>query len=112
MSVEKSAEEEEEGTVLVSRPEDIHDIIKEKGVRGGVRGGGGGGGGGGSLTLSVHTTHLYIRQYCGYTAALPPIQGAPLRLEIKTAVAKEQAEESEGRSSGRRTGSWSHRGSE
>ena len=41
MSVEKSAEEEEEGTVLVSRPEDIHDIIKEKGVRGGVRGGGG-----------------------------------------------------------------------
>ena len=35
MSVEKSAEEEEEGTVLVSRPEDIHDIIKEKGVRGG-----------------------------------------------------------------------------
>ena len=98
--MEKSAEEEEEGTVLVSRPEDIHDIIKEKGVR--VRGRG-------SLTLSVHTTHLYIRQCCGYTATLSPIQGAPLRLEIKTAVAKEQAE---GRSSGRRTGSWSHRGSE
>ena len=35
--MEKSAEEEEEGTVLVSRPEDIHDIIKEKGVRGGRR---------------------------------------------------------------------------